>query len=92
MYSAIADFNSIKLYRTHFQSAVNGKHRIPMDEVDIFWGLLKSRLIKFRGLNVNTLMLHVKETEFRFNNRNRELYDMVLSILNNRPLHLSKTA
>lgn len=92
MYSAIADFNSIKLYRTQFQSALNGKHRIPMDEVDIFWGLLKSRLIKFRGLNVNTLLLHVKETEFRFNNRNRELYDIVLSILNNRPLHLSKTA
>jgi transposase len=92
MYSAIADFNSIKIYRTQFQTGTNGKFRVPMDEFDIFWGMLKSRLIKFRGLNRNTLLLHVKETEFRYNNRNTELYDMLLTILHNRPLHFSRIA
>ena len=92
MYSAIADFNSIKIYRTQFQAGTNGKFRVPMDEFDIFWGMLKSRLIKFRGLNRNTLLLHVKETEFRYNNRNTELYEMLLTILHNRPLHFSRIA
>jgi len=92
IYAAIADFNSIKIYRTQFQVGSNGKFRVPMDEFDIFWGMLKSRLIKFRGLNRNTLLLHVKETEFRYNNRNTELYDMLLTILHNRPLHFSKIA
>lgn len=92
VFTAIADFNSIKIYRTHFQASGNGKFRTPMDDIDLFWGLLKSRLIKFRGLNPGTLLLHVKETEFRYNNRSRELYDMLLTILHNRPLHFSRTA
>lgn len=92
LYKAIADLNSVKIYRTNFQPGSNGKFRVPMDEFDVFWGMLKSRLIKFRGLNRNTLLLHVKETEFRYNNRAVELYDILLSILHNRPLHFAKIA
>lgn len=92
LYAAIADFNSVKIYRTQFQPGPNGKLRIPMDEYDVFWGMLKSRLIKFRGLNRNTLLLHVKETEFRYNNRNSDLYDVLLAILHSRPLHFARIA
>jgi transposase len=90
IYSAIADFNSIKIYRTQFQNGGNGKFRVPMDEFDIFWGMLKSRLVKFRGLNGSTLYLHVKETEFRYNYRNEDLFELLVNIIHKRPLHLSK--
>jgi len=90
VYNGIADFNSIRLYRINeaVPSLTRGKSHI--DEIDMFWGMLKSRLIKFRGLNSGTLYLHVKETEFRYNYRENDLFELLMEILHKRPLHYSK--
>lgn len=90
IYSGIADFNSIRLYRINeaMPGITRGKSHI--DEIDMFWGMLKSRLIKFRGLNSGTLYLHVKETEFRYNYRDNDLFELLMEILHKRPLHYSK--
>ena len=90
LYNGIADFNTVKLYR--IQQPLNGsvRGRSQIDEIDLFWGLLKSRLVKFRGLTGATLYLHVKETEFRYNNRNQEIFDILMSIIHKRPLHFSR--
>jgi transposase len=90
VFNGIADFNSIRLYRINeaVPSLTRGKSHI--DEIDMFWGMLKSRLIKFRGLNSGTLYLHVKETEFRYNFRDNDLFEMLMEILHKRPLHYSK--
>ena len=90
VYSGVADFNSIRLYRINEAgpSITRGKSHI--DEIDMFWGMLKSRLIKFRGLNSGTLYLHVKETEFRYNHRDNDLFELLMEILHKRPLHYSK--
>jgi len=90
VYNGIADFNSIRLYRINesVTGVTRGKSHI--DEIDLFWGMLKSRLIKFRGLNSGTLYLHVKETEFRYNYRENDLFEMLMEILHKRPLHYSK--
>ncbi|HUQ65542.1 MAG TPA: hypothetical protein VM101_05285 [Flavitalea sp.] len=91
IYQGIVDFNSIRLYRLNTPSGL-AKGRSAIDEIDMFWGLLKSRLVKFRGLNCSTLYLHVKETEFRYNHRNEEIYDLLVNILQRKPLHLSKSS
>jgi len=90
VYNAIADFNSIRLYRINeaVPGVTRGKSHV--DEIDMFWGMLKSRLIKFRGLNSGTLYLHVKETEFRYNYRENDLFELLMEILHKRPLHYSK--
>ncbi|THU40864.1 hypothetical protein FAM09_01755 [Niastella caeni] len=90
VYNGIADFNSIRLYRINesIPGITRGKSHI--DEIDMFWGMLKSRLIKFRGLNSGTLYLHVKETEFRYNYRDNDLFELLMEILHKRPLHYSK--
>jgi transposase len=90
VYNGIADFNSIRLYRINetIPGVIRGKSHF--DEIDMFWGLLKSRLIKFRGLNSGTLYLHVKETEFRYNYRENDLFELLMEILHKRPLHYSK--
>ena len=90
VYNGIADFNSIRLYRINesVPGVTRGKSHV--DEIDMFWGLLKSRLIKFRGLNSGTLYLHVKETEFRYNYRENDLFELLMEILHKRPLHYSK--
>jgi transposase len=89
-YEAIVDFNNLKLYRV-----IKGVPRPislkgPVDDIELFWSMLKARLVKFRGLNGNTLYLHVKETEFRFNHRNEDIFDLLVSIFHHRPLHAAK--
>jgi transposase len=85
-YHAIADFDTWRLYR--IDHGFNGK--LHADDIAVFWGNAKSRLLKFRGLNKNTLYLHVKECEFRYNNRNDDINNILLNIIYKHPLHLSK--
>lgn len=87
LYNGIMDFNTVKLFRvnTGFPHYSKGKSQI--DEIDLFWGLLKSRLVKFRGLNGSTLYLHVKETEFRYNYRSEDIFELLVNIIHKRPLH-----
>jgi transposase len=54
--------------------------------IEGFWGIAKVRLAKFRGMHPNTFYLHLKETEFRYNHRNDNLYRIVLSLLRKNPL------
>ena len=89
-FEAIIDFNNLKLYRVN-----NGLPRLnslkgPVDDIELFWSMLKARLVKFRGLNGNTLYLHVKETEFRFNHRNEDIFNLLVSVFQNRPLHVAR--
>lgn len=90
-YSGIADFNNVRLYRVNGTMPNLGRGKSQIDEIDLFWGMLKSRVIKFRGLNESTLYLHVKETEFRYNYRDIDLYEMLMEILLKHPLHYSKS-
>jgi transposase len=85
-YHAIADFDAWRLYRIDN----NANSKMHADEITAFWGNAKSRLLKFRGLNRNTLYLHVKECEFRYNNRNDNINNILLNIIYKHPLHLSK--
>ncbi len=89
MFNAIADFNKTKLYRVNNASEFT-KPRSKIDEIDLFWGILKSRIVKFRGLNIGTTYLHIKESEFRYNNRNADLFALVHSLIQKRPLHYLK--
>lgn len=55
-------------------------------EIMWFCNFLRRRLKKFRGTNKNALLLHIKETEFRFNNRGRSLYTKLLTSFRKKPL------
>lgn len=41
----------------------------------IFWRFAKPRLINFKGTDLRTLILYLKEIEFRFNNSRADIYD-----------------
>lgn len=86
---AVADLSRTKLYRVNSLPAlVKGKSKI--DEIDLFWGIVKSRIVKFRGLNTGTTYLHIKESEFRYNNRGSDLFTTIHSLIQKRPLHFLK--
>lgn len=60
--------------------------RRKLNRIASFWGNTKSRLSKFKGMHASTFRFHLKECEFRYNNRNEDLYQLLLKILRNDPL------
>jgi transposase-like protein len=48
--------------------------------IEGFWGMAKTRLVKFKGMRRSTFYLHLKECEFRFNHRDEDLYHLLLKI------------
>lgn len=58
----------------------------PGELVELFLAFVRFRLSRFRGLAHGELRLHLKECEFRFNVRGRDIKAAILSILKRRPL------
>ncbi|PWN07670.1 hypothetical protein DDZ15_01190 [Rhodohalobacter mucosus] len=57
-----------------------------MNRVKSFWANAKTRMAKFKGLHPSTYRYHLRECEFRFNNRDKDLYQLLLKILRKDPL------
>jgi transposase-like protein len=85
-YNGLVDLGYKKHFRVnhgqnqfvHDKSHING--------IESFWGYAKTRLSRFRGMNKKTFYLHLKECEFRFNNRGKNLYPLILKIIRKYPL------
>jgi len=88
-YEGLVDLANKRHYRMNHARDAFAHKRSRINGIDNFWGIAKMRLSKFRGLNKNTFYLHVKETEFRFNHRNEDLYKLMLQMLRDDPLKLS---
>ena len=71
-------------YRKHYRvrhdrdEFVRGNSHI--NGIEGFWGIAKTRLVKFKGMSRSTFYLHLKECEFRFNHRDEDLYQLLLKI------------
>ena len=63
-----------------------GQH---INGIESFWGYAKHRLVKFKGISKKAFQLHLLETEFRFNNRDLDLYKFFLKEFRNNPLSVS---
>ena len=64
---------------------VRGKTHI--NGIEGFWGCAKVRLSKFRGMHPQTFLLHLKETEFRYNLRHQNIGRVILKICREKPLN-----
>jgi transposase len=54
-----------------------------------FWGYAKNRLVKFKGMDKSMFNLHLKECEFRFNQRGENMYQNLLKLFRDESLKLS---
>ena len=54
--------------------------------IESFWSYAKRRLARFNGISKSTFYLHLKETEFRFNHRDCNLYNLLLYEFRKNPL------
>ncbi len=51
-----------------------GKGRVEIDDSTGFWRFATSRLLRFHGITWQRFPLYIKELEFRYNQRNSELF------------------
>jgi len=58
-----------------------------INSIESFWSYAKIRLVKFHGVGQKTFNLHLKECEFRFNNKDKNLYKLLLKIFRKNPLN-----
>jgi transposase len=57
----------------------NGKNHI--NGIESFWSFSKRRISKFNGILKHKFEIHLKECEFRFNNRKKNIFKEMLKVL-----------
>ena len=63
-------YEHYRVYHSHNQFARGKSH---VNGIESFWSYAKRRLAKFNGLSDEKFYLHLKECEFRFNNRHKNI-------------------
>jgi transposase len=76
-----------KHYRIHHQKNEFARGRQHINGIESFWAYAKTRMVKVRGIRKNKFLLHLKETEWRWNHRHHNLYSLLLHELKNHPLN-----
>jgi len=77
-------YTSLKQFGKH--SRVNhektfGRGHNHINGLEGFWSFAKERFHKYHGINRENYELYVKEMEFRFNNRNEDLFKKMFTII-----------
>lgn len=78
--------NGYDHYRVFHSDNEFARGKCHVNGIESFWSFAKRRLAKFNGLTDDKFFLHLKECEFRFNNRHISLYVLLLSLLRKNPL------
>ncbi len=89
IYNGVIHLKKNRYYRLEKSEHINTKYPITTSEA--FWRYSKNRLSKFRGLSKNSIYLHFKECEFRFNTKDEDQYPLLLKLFREKPLKLSNT-
>jgi hypothetical protein len=79
-YDVFVDFNGDKQTIVNYQTDNN------MHLIRGFWSFMKFRLAKFHGIDKKYFDLHLKECEFRFNNRGGDIYKLLLKLVRQDPI------
>ena len=85
-YDGLVDVGYAKHFRINHGRGEFVRGTAHVNGIESFWSYAKRRLQKFNGVSVRTFYLHLKECEYRFNHRNRELSALLLKLLERHPL------
>ena len=86
-YNGLVDVGYGKHLRVDHGNDEFVRGRTHINGIEGFWGYAKSRLTRFRGMSKQTFYLHLKESEFRFNHRRQDLYQVMLKLCRENPLN-----
>jgi transposase len=85
-YDGLVDVGYSKHFRVEHGANVFARGTQHINGIESFWSFAKRRLQKFNGISAHTFYLHLKECEWRFNSRSKNLYQELLTLLRNHPL------
>lgn len=88
-YNGLVDLGYKKHFRVNHGEDEFANNHSHINGIEGFWGLVKNRLTKFKGIHKHTFYLHLKESEFRYNFRTKNSYKFLLTLFKNIPLKLS---
>jgi transposase len=57
--------------------------KVYINGVEEFWSYTKERLIKHHGVSQEEFPFYLKEMEFRYNNRDNSVFDLLVDYLTN---------
>jgi len=85
-YDGLIDVNNFKHYRVYHSKDefVRGKSHI--NGIESFWSFVKRRMRKQNGVRKDKFLLHLKESEWRWNHRSDNIYRILLKKLKENPL------
>src|SRR5215212_3809413 len=85
-YDGLVDVGYSKHFRVEHgaNEFARGTHHI--NGIESFWSYAKRRLQKFNGVPARTFHLHLKECQWRFNCKSKNLYQELLRLLRQHPL------
>ena len=78
--------NGYKHYRVYHSKDEFVRGRSHVNGIESFWSYAKRRLAKFNGVFKNRFYLHLKECEFRWNNKDAKIYKFLIRELRQKPL------
>jgi len=79
----IDGYEHYRIYHYQNEFARGKKH---INGIESFWAFTKSRMEKFKGFTKSNFRIFLKESEFRFNHRNENLRQLLLTHLFKSPL------
>jgi transposase len=85
-YDGLVDVGYAKHFRVNHGSNEFVRGASHVNGIEGFWSFAKRRLQKFNGVAPATFNLHLKECEYRFNSRHKNLYRELLKLLRKNPL------
>ncbi|CAD7289868.1 IS1595 family transposase ISCagr1 [Campylobacter majalis] len=68
-YDGLVDYGAKAHYRVKHNENEFANGRFHINGIENFWGYCKHRLSKFKGIKRENFILHLKECEFRYNNK-----------------------
>ena len=72
--------NGYDHYRVFHSNNEFARGKSHVNGIECFWSYAKRRMAKFNGLTDKNFLLHLKESECRFNRRNHDLYKYLVGI------------
>lgn len=86
-YDGLVDVGYEKHFRVHHGKSEFVRGRSHINGIEAFWSFAKVRLHRLKGIHKQTFHLHLKECEWRFNHRHKNLYTVLLSLIRKHPLN-----
>jgi transposase-like protein len=85
-YDGLVDVGYDRHYRIRHGEDEFARGNRHINGIESFWSFAKRRLAQFNGIANQKFYYYLKETEFRFNHRNKNLYRILLQRLRKDPM------